>query len=131
MLQRKQNKSQKFAQKQLYHLVLNAFLNDAYIIDHFYKVFVKDKFYIPNLMHQESNWIAGQTLIILDTIQLELSVLLLLFRHRAQIPEVKCEIDKRTHVFAQSASGYFITPYNCTLAVLAGKFLNILAKVSV
>ncbi|KAH1022918.1 hypothetical protein HUJ04_012231 [Dendroctonus ponderosae] len=128
VLQKEQNKSEKFAQKQLYQLVLNAFLNDAYIIDHFYNVFVKDKFYIPNLMHQESNWLAGKTLIILDTIQLELSVLLLIFKHRAQIPEVKCEIDKRTHVFAKSASCYFITPYNCTLAVLAGKFLNILGK---
>lgn len=118
-------------QKELHKLVHDAFLNDAYIIDCFYNVFVKDKFYLPNLMHQESNWVSGKTLIVLDTVKLELILLLLIFKCRARLQNVKCKIDDRTHTFAQSASGYFISPYNCTLALLAGKFLDILGKVRI
>ncbi|XP_066155556.1 nucleoporin Nup188 [Euwallacea fornicatus] len=126
--QNSKNSLSNVGQKQIYHLVQNAFINDPFIIDNLYDVFVKDKFFLPTLMHQESNWIVGKTLVVQETVKQELLMLLLIFKCRAQIPDTKCEIDRRTHVFAKSASVYFITPYNSTLAVLASKFLDMLGR---
>ncbi|KAL1493269.1 hypothetical protein ABEB36_011353 [Hypothenemus hampei] len=127
VLQKDRSKLETDDQRELYDLVHDAFLKDYYIIDNFYGVFVKDKYYIANYMNQESNWISGKTLIILETVKLELLVLLLIYKCRTKTTK-ECVLDERIHAFARSASTYFISPYNCTLAVLAGKFLDILGR---
>ncbi|KAF7287395.1 hypothetical protein GWI33_001374 [Rhynchophorus ferrugineus] len=115
-------------EQELYLLVRDSFLENECVVNSLCSAFVKDKFYLQNLMHQESNWIDGPSSIVIDTIKLELTLLLLLFKNRPKIPKEHFIIDNRTHIFAKSASLYFVNPYNCTLAVLAGKFLEILAR---
>ncbi|XP_050313935.1 nucleoporin Nup188 [Anthonomus grandis grandis] len=115
-------------QKELLTLVHDSFLNMPNIINSFYNIFVKDKFYLPTVMHQESNWLNGKSLVVLDTVRLELLTLLLVFKCRTQILNLKFPIDEKIHFIAMAASRYFINPYNSTLAVLAGRFLEILAK---
>ncbi|CAG9765832.1 unnamed protein product [Ceutorhynchus assimilis] len=127
ILQQDPNDHQLLEQKALYKLIHDSFLNDPYIIEAFTKVFVRDK-YLPSLMHQESNWIAGDTLIVVDAVKSEFALLLLIFKCRVKLPNAKCEIDKKAHIFAKTTSIYFVTPYNCTLEFLAGRFLEIFAR---
>lgn len=115
-------------EKALFHLVRDSFLNNECVISSLCSVFVKDKFYLQNLMHQESNWIAGSSLVVIDTVKAELILLHLIFKCRIKMSDVPhCIIDGKTHTLAKSASLYFVNPYNCTLVVLAGKFLDVLA----
>lgn len=108
----------------------NAFINDPFIIDKFYNLIDREKFAFPTWMHEEHNWVSGKSLILQETIRLQLLLLLLMFKCRRNMIDTKCEIDSRTHKFAKVACFYFVTPYKNTLSLLAGKIVHMLAKVT-
>lgn len=108
----------------------DAFMFEEVLMSSYLSVFYKDKFYIQNLMEQESNWISGPILEQMENIRLQMVLLLLIYKIRSDIPtSIKCTIDNKISVVTKAISTHMVNPYNATLRILAYRFLEILSRV--
>lgn len=115
---------------EVFQLCLNSFMHEEMVMSSYLSIFLKDKYYLQNLMERETNWSSGPLLEILECIRLQLVLLLLLLKHRSQKSETKCTIDDKISIISKAVSAYMVNPYNVSLRILSCRFLEILSRVS-
>ncbi|XP_060516036.1 nucleoporin Nup188 [Cylas formicarius] len=114
--------------EEIYEFTLKNLLNNDCIVSIFCSHFIKDKFYLQNIMNEESNWFKGPSLVYIENIRLQLVILLLLYKFKITQTNIKFYIDHKTHMLSKAACAYFVNAYSCPIALLSCKFLEILAR---
>lgn len=114
---------------QVFKICLHAFMHEEMIMSSYLSIFLKDKYYLQNLMEQETNWTSGPLLENLECIRLQLVLLLLLLKHRSQKPDIKYTIDDKISIISKAVSAYMVNPYNVALRILSCRFLEVLSRV--
>lgn len=115
---------------EVFKMCLHSFMHEEMVMSSYLSVFLKDKYYLQNLMEQETNWVSGPLLENLECIRIQLVLLLLLLKHRSLRSETKCTIDDKISIISKAVSAYMVNPYNVSLRILSCRFLEILSRVS-
>lgn len=115
---------------EVFKMCLHSFMHEEMIMSSYLSVFLKDKYYLQNLMEQETNWSSGVLLENLECIRLQLVLLLLLLKHRSLKTDNKCTIDDKISIISKAVSAYMVNPYSVSLRKLSCRFLEVLSRVS-
>lgn len=115
---------------EVFKMCLHSFMHEEMIMSSYLSVFLKDKYYLQNLMEQETNWSSGVLLEHLECIRLQLVLLLLLLKHRLLKADNKCTIDDKISIISKAVSAYMVNPYSVPLRKLSCRFLEVLSRVS-
>ncbi|KAG5880725.1 hypothetical protein JTB14_025565 [Gonioctena quinquepunctata] len=112
----------------VFDLLIDSMLHQELMTTSFVAIFLKNKFYLQNLMEQESNWLTGPGVNYFECIRLHLVTLLLVFKHKSRMPNVKNTLDNKIGFIAKCVLGYIVNPYSIPLKKLACRFLEFLAR---
>nr|XP_023016676.1 uncharacterized protein LOC111505996 [Leptinotarsa decemlineata] len=112
----------------VFEMVLEALLHEEVVTSNYVALFLKDKFHLQCLMEQESNWMGGTCVEYIQSVQLQLVMVLLLFKHRSKRPDIKTTLDKKIGFISKSVTAYILNPYSIPLKKLACRFLEFLAR---
>ncbi|CAH0562167.1 unnamed protein product [Brassicogethes aeneus] len=116
--------------QKMFERIVYGFLCEEWILKSFLATLMKDKFYLQNLMEQETDWINGEAVLKLDTLRNQLTFILLLLKQKnvVSLPTNKQLIGEYMGILARSLSGYIVNPYCSNLTKLCCKFLEIIAR---
>lgn len=115
----------------VFKMCIHSFMHEEMIMSSYLSVFLKDKYFLQNIMEQETNWSSGRLLENLECIRLQLVLLLLLLKHRSVKADIKCTIDDKISIISKAVSAYMVNPYNVSLRILSCRFLEVLSRVSI